>query len=107
MTGCANGGWTREDTYRHIALTTLKAVDYAQTMKIAREPDKYHEENPLMSKHPSETEVTLMFAGGYIAETAIAMALPTPYRSWWQYLRIGMSAACVGRNLSIGLGVGF
>jgi hypothetical protein len=107
LAGCANGGWSREDTYRQTALTGLMAVDYAQTMKISREPDKYWERNPLLGKHPDEAEVTAYFIGAYAIKTGVAMALKPEYRKWWQYTMIGASAGCVGWNLHIGLGVGF
>ena len=105
LSGCA--GWTRDDTYRHAALTGLMAVDYAQTMKIAREPEKYWERNPILGKHPSEADVTMYFASAYAIKTGVAMALPPEYRKWWQYSMIAASAGCVGWNLSIGLGIGF
>jgi hypothetical protein len=88
-------------------LTALKAIDYAQTMKIADNPDKWYERNPILGRHPSGQEVTTYFAVSYLATTAIAVALPAPYRAWWQYAVIGVSGACVANNLSIGIGFGF
>ena len=103
--GCSN--WSRSDTYRHAALTGLMALDYAQTMKIAREPEHYHEMNPILGRHPSEAEVSAYFASAYAIKTAVAVALPPEYRKWWQYALIGFSGACVANNLVIGLGIGF
>lgn len=107
LSGCANGGWSREDTYRHAAFTTLMVVDYSQTMEISREPDKYRERNPFLGEHPSEAAVTGWFIGTYAANTAIAMALPPRYRKWFQYVSIGVEVGCVANNFSIGLGFGF
>ncbi len=103
----AGGKWTRQDTYRHAALTTLMSVDYLQTMKIARNPDDYHEHNPILGKHPSEEEVTTYFISAYLLTTAAAIALPEPYREYFQYGVIGIEGVAVGNNLSIGLGFGF
>ena len=107
LTGCVNGTWTREDTYRQAAFTVLDVIDYSQTMNIAREPDKYKERNPFLGKHPSEAWVTGWFIGTYAVNTAIAMALPPEYRKWFQYISIGAEAGCVASNISIGLGFGF
>ena len=107
LTGCVNGAWTRADTYRHAVLTTVMAVDYAQTMRIARNPDNYNEHNPILGKHPSELEVTGYFAAAYALSTVVATALPIPYRGYFQYIVIGIESVAVANNLSIGLGVGF
>ena len=107
LSGCVSGGWSRDDTYRHAAFTTLMAVDYSQTMKISREPDKYRERNPFLGEHPSEAAVTGWFIGTYAANTAIAMALPPKYRAYWQYISIGIETGSVANNFHIGLGFGF
>ena len=103
--GCV--GWTKQDTYRHAALTALFAVDYAQTMKIAREPDDYHERNPILGEHPSELEVTGYFIGTYALTTGVAMLLTPTYRKWFQYIIIGGQTAVIANNLHVGLGFGF
>ena len=105
LTGCA--GWTKNDTYRHTALTALIAVDYAQTMKIAREPENFKENNPILGEHPSEQEVTLYFASAYALTTATAMLLPPEYRKWFQYIVIGGQVGVVANNFHVGLGFGF
>ena len=102
--GCST--WTRQDTIRHASFTALMAIDYAQTMRIADNPDRWHEHNPIMGDHPSSRYVTLYFIGSYAVSTAIAALLPAPYREWWQYSAITVEAACVGNNYTIGLGVG-
>lgn len=104
--GCAYSQWTQEDTYRHAALTALTVVDYSQTMKIAREPERYHEHNPLLGSHPSAARVTAHFIGAYALATAAAFALPAPYRKYFQYVAIGVETGCVANNFTIGLGFG-
>lgn len=106
--GCANGKWTRADTGRHAAFTALWASDFAQTIRIADHPDEYCEKwNPFMGEHPSRRDVAVNFAVGYLGFTAIAAALPAPYREWWQYGGITVEAAAVANNYMIGLGLGF
>jgi hypothetical protein len=99
--------WSDADIYRHAVFTGLKLIDFSQTLKIAREPEKYHELNPLLGSHPSERDVVVFFIGSYIAQTALVHVLPSQYRPWAQYVFIGVSGACVVNNFSIGLGVGF
>jgi hypothetical protein len=105
--GCANGGWSREDTYRQAEVVVLSGIDWAQTRKIAQNPDKWHEHNPVLGSHPSTEKVDIYFPLSIATNTAIAMALPPEYRKWFQYVSIGVEAGVVASNFSIGLGVGF
>lgn len=107
ITGCATGGWTKEDTYRQAAVVAVSAVDWMQTRKIARNPERYYELNPILGRHPSEAEVDLYFAASIAAHTAVSMALPPDWREVWQYLSIGFEYSVVAHNFSIGLGFGF
>jgi len=109
LNGCAttNREWSREDTYRQVAVTSLMMVDYFQTMEIARNPDKYHENNPILGEHPSEAEVTAYFLMSYAVTSGISIMLPDNFRPWWQYLIIGVEGGAVANNFSIGLGFGF
>lgn len=106
LSGCANGGWNAADTYRQSGVVALMTVDWAQTRKIAKNPDRYSENNPILGSHPSTGEVDAYFLTCAVAHTAVAMALPPKYREWWQYVFIGVEAVAVGHNMSIGLGVG-
>lgn len=99
--------WSDADLTRHAIFTSLKMIDFSQTLKIAREPEKYYEVNPILGSHPSEGKVAVFFIGSYIAETALVHVLPSEYRPWAQYVFIGVSGACVINNFTIGLGVGF
>jgi hypothetical protein len=107
LTGCANGGWSTEDSYRQTGFVALMGVDWMQTRKIAKNPEDYHEHNPLIGSHPSTEKVDVYFPVCIAAHTAVAMVLPSEYRKWWQYVFIGIEAGAVANNLSIGLGVGF
>lgn len=107
VSGCANGGWTRADTYRQAAMITVSGADWLQTRQIAKNPDKFYEMNPILGKHPSTGEVDLYFAASLAAHTAIAMALPPKYREFWQYFWIGAEAATVAHNLDVGVKIQF
>lgn len=109
LNGCtaSRSNWSKEDTYRQVAVTSLMAIDYMQTMEIARDPDNYHENNPILGNHPSEAEVTAYFLMSYAVTSGISLALPDNLRPWWQYLIIGIEGGATANNFSIGLGFGF
>lgn len=99
--------WDQDTKARHVVFTQLKIIDCLQTLKIAREPDKYYEINPLLGRHPEQWQVLGFFIGTYALETALVHVLPSDYRQYAQYFFIGVSGTCVVNNLTIGLGFGF
>mgnify|MGYP006863133829 FL=1 len=105
MCGCA--GWTRADTYRQVGVVGLSGIDWLQTRKIAQNPDRWYERNPVLGRHPSIEKVDAWFAGTIAVNTAVAMILPPGWREGWQYVSIGWEGTMVGNNMSIGLGIGF
>lgn len=108
LVGCGPRTWTKADTAREAAYLALHGVDWGQTLYIADHPGEYHERNRLMfSEHPSRGEVNLKFAVGAVLHPLVSYLLPDEYRPWWQYGTIGLEAACVGNNISLGIGMGF
>jgi hypothetical protein len=103
LSGCAN--WTTHDTYREAAALSLLAVDYGQTRTIAKNPDQWYEQNPILGEHPSVAEVNRYFALAAIGHVAASATLPPKWRKVWQYVTIGVEAAAVGHNISLGIGV--
>lgn len=99
--------WRTDDTQREIAYMVLHAMDWAQTRNIARNPDKWYENNIILGKHPSTDRVDAYFALTGVLHYAVSEALPVEYRSAWQYVSIGFEAGVVGRNLELGIGVRF
>jgi hypothetical protein len=99
--------WSLEDVSRHVVFSQLKLIDCLQTLKIARDQDRYYERNPILGEHPEQWQVAAFFISSYLVETAAVHAMPSSWRPWAQYLLIGVSGACVANNLSIGLGFGF
>ena len=101
------GSWDKQNTKLHIPLTALFIADMQQTLQTAREPERYHENNPILGKHPSEGEVYTYFVGTYVLITALTYVMPL---KWSRRLQIGVIAVegvAVLGNLSIGLRVGF
>lgn len=103
----ATDDWTDAQAGKAAALATLTVADWAQTRNIARHPARWHETNPLLGEHPSVARVDRHFVVSMLAGALALDALPTRYRD--QALNTGLviEAGCVGRNLSLGIGVRF
>ena len=97
----------------------LQGIDWLQTLKIARNPDRYWERNSIIGEHPSRTRVNVYMGATLIVKTALSYYAPdimdalgfsrkTAKRSrkFVQGIFIAPSAYCVGNNLDIGLGIG-
>jgi hypothetical protein len=107
--GCASTpfeGWTKADTMRQAAYTGLHIVDWAQTIQIARNPDKFEECGLLRivsGNHPTDTQVHQFFGGTLILQTVIPSMLKPKYRQAWQTMWIGIEGSNDIRNFSLGL----
>ncbi|MFZ2540349.1 MAG: hypothetical protein WAW75_01095 [Gallionella sp.] len=99
--------WTSADSKREAVYLTLHTLDWAQTRNIARNPDKWHEQNNILGKHPSVPQVDRYFIATAALQFAVAYYLPAEYRKAFQYLSIGHDAGFVAHNFSIGIGVRF
>lgn len=99
--------WTTPDTWRESTYMVLHAADWVQTGKIARDPDRWQEENKILGEHPSIGRVNTYFAATALAHYAIAAALPAPWRARFQCLSVVIEASSVANNHSIGLRVRF
>jgi hypothetical protein len=109
-------GWTTKDTMYQAVAIGLKAIDYGQTLHIAKNPKDHYEMNPFLSRHPSENEVHTYFIVGTLAQTMISLALPPKAnvlgyeinpRRLWQYVQITGSGSCVLYNASVGIRIDF
>lgn len=101
--------WSEADTRREVAYQALLTIDWRQTLDIA---DKcghttYYEQNPILGKCPSKSEVTAYFAAGALVHYGISRALPPKHRKWWQNVTLTLQAGTVAHNASIGLDVRF
>lgn len=103
----AHAEWTKADTLREVSWQVLHIVDWGQTRHIAKNPDQFYEINPILGRHPSVGEVDTYMITGAVIHTAVSVVLPQKYRSYWQYVTIGMSGYCVGNNINAGIKVDF
>lgn len=103
----------------HVALT-LHAVDYLQTLQIAKEcaierdasadyrqahADMivHSEVNPILGTCPSQSSVTKYFAFTAIAGYALHQALPEKYKPVASYIWLAVEGASVGHNFKVGV----
>ena len=74
------------DTTDKILLGTTMAtaaIDYGQTMHIARNPRDHFEYNPILGEHPSPGAVRNAFLIGAVVKIIVAELLPSTYRKIW------------------------
>lgn len=99
--------WTKTDTAREVVWMALHAVDWGQTLEIARNPRDYSEMNPVLGDHPSVGKVNLYMGAWAVAHPLVSYLLPRTWRDTWQYLTIGVSFTCTANNFNLGLKVKF
>jgi len=105
--GNAADKWSRQDYQLEAVCLVLKAVDWRQTVYIAKHPVRYKEWNPVLGKHPSKSQVNTYFALTAVGHVFVTHVLPAKWRSYWQCFWIGLSGYNVARNVSIGIKIRF
>jgi hypothetical protein len=101
------GAWTTTDTVLQATYLTLHGMDWAQTLHIARNPDKYYETNKILGEHPSQGRVNSYFLLTGLAHTGIAGLLDKPWRTGWQLTGIYIGYDSVRHNREYGIGISF
>lgn len=99
--------WTTEQKVWAGVSTALILTDWGQTRYIAKNPDRFHETNPLIGRHPSMGEVNRHFALSMAANLAVASLLPSKWRTNWLMGVSGMQAYFVIRNKRLGIRMAF
>ena len=103
----AADSWTDSQVAKGAALAVLTVADWAQTRNIARHPERWHETNPMLGRHPSVGDVDKHFAVASLIGAAALHALPTRYRDWALNAGLVIEAGCVANNLRLGIGIKF
>lgn len=96
--------WTTAEKVWAGTALALTAVDYLQTMTIARNPQRWYETNPLLGRHPSPGQVTLHFLGSIALTGTIMHFFPESRLP----LAVGftvMEGAMVTRNHRLGISI--
>lgn len=103
LSGCA--GMSPRAT--EAAWQALHAVDAAQSIHIAREPECFHENAPLtraiIGKHPSEAEVAAVMVGYSFLHAYLTDRLEGRWLRTYQFVSFAATARNVVRNHQIGL----
>lgn len=97
------GGWSTADKVMGGVWGGIHAIDCAQTLKIARNPDEYKELNPLLGEHPSKGKVIAFCVLTPIMHVLVADNLSSKGRKIYQGLFIVLKADAVIYNFRIGL----
>jgi hypothetical protein len=81
----------------------LLLIDWAQTLRIAREPERFREAwNLVLPEHPSVAQVHAWFAGVALI-VGLALWLLPALRVWIAVAGGALEAACVVNNYRRGL----
>lgn len=107
LCSCASDPWTKDQIYLQGIATTLKVIDWGQTLDIADKPDRYTEINPLIGEKPDRSRVNKYFACSAVSQVLITHLLPFKWRKYWIGSNIIISGILVGRSYSIGLRVNY
>ncbi len=99
--------WSTQDKVLEYTFLTLNTIDWMQTREVSRNPDKYHEYNPILGRHPSLQSVDIYMPVMAVAHVLVTHFLPKKARPWFQMITIGASGACVINNFTLGIGVRF
>ena len=92
-----NTEWTTTQYALLTSALTLHVVDWGQTRTIAMNPDKYHETNPILGRHPSTGKVNTYFAATALLIPTLAHLIPE-WRSEILMLWVGVEAVATARN---------
>ncbi len=102
LVGCTS--WNKTDLALEGVFFASHAVDWMQTNTIARNPDKYHEHNPILGKHPKVSEVNLVMGIMAVVQPVIAHILPSPYRRAWIISTTAVKLGMIANNFKVGIG---
>jgi len=98
--------WTAEEKGWAAAWLATRAVDWAQTRHIARNPERFHELNPFIGRHPSLGEVNRSFLMTTGLGLLMAHYLPQ-YRKGMLQAWVAVSVGMTARNAAIGIRMEF
>jgi hypothetical protein len=99
--------WTSADKEHEAAYLTIDAIDWLQTRNIASNPNALYETNPILGKHPSIGSVNSYFISMMLIHVGIVSALPSKYRSTFQFTSIAYEASYVYGNFRVGINAKF
>ncbi len=107
LTGCAHQDeWTRQDTWRQIAVTIAIAGDGVSSVRI-RETENIYEAGAIarkvMGSQPTKSDLAQYHFTLAVTSFAIAWVLPPSWRPYWQGFEVGIHGYAWYNNCQLGL----
>lgn len=99
--------WSSRDKALEGVFIAVTAIDWLQTRDIARNPDRWTEENSILGQHPSIAEVNTYFAILTISHIALVDIIPSEYRAPFQITTIFIEYHYISSNFSLGISAEF
>jgi len=103
----ASDSWTDGQKQLGTALFVATSVDWLQTRNIANSPEKWHETNPLIGKHPSTAKVDGYFLSSVLLGALVLDSLPSEYRTIALQAGVVLELGVVANNARLGIGMKF
>ena len=95
------------DLNLELAWTAMHVIDWAQTRRIANEPENFSEKNQILGEHPSVGRVNAYMGLTLGLHWLIATKLPPVPRRIFQIFTIGVTAEAVHNNIQVGIRLDF
>jgi hypothetical protein len=89
--------WTNTDTIVEFGCVALLLMDWGQTLD-----RRYQESNPILGSHPDSVAVDGYFVAAIGAQVLVARLLPSPWRSVFQGITLGIEGRSVFNNWRMG-----
>jgi hypothetical protein len=100
------GQWTPEQKGLAAAALVVTAIDYGQTRTVAKDP-RWHEENPLMGRHPSTRKVAAHFIAVPVLTYFVLDNISSENRSLALKVILAVEIGFVAHNYSLGVRASF
>jgi hypothetical protein len=105
LCACGSTRWTASDSASQAVVLAALGADYMQTRQIVANAQRnggHLESNPVMGERGERVPVPVYFAGVAVASTAVARALPQPWRRISQVALLAVQVKAVAHNMSYG-----
>ena len=97
---------TEKDKANVILFNVMQGIDMLQTLEIANNDD-YYEKNPILGKHPSETQVITYFIARGFAHYHATNMIPQKYRNLFHSYNIIYNYNVIKDNHELGIRIDF
>lgn len=93
----------RIDSALYSSMQWLTLTDAAQTLEIAKQPERFAEANPIIGKHPSESKVLGFMAARLTLQHIAAVSMPAYARPIVMGTLTAVYGGVVAHNYSLGI----